>query len=228
MKAKVFSAAFRSTIPVLLGYSAIGLAFGMLLYYSGLPMFLAPLMSIVIFAGAAQFIGIGLFASNAGFAEIATVILLVNARHMVYGLSLLENFKGTKPYKPYLIFALTDETYGLLTTIDPPEDVDRGRFYFFIAILNHSYWVTASILGYIAGSYIPISMEGLEFALTALFVVLLIEQIKSTDKAMPFLIAGASAVGCYFLFPDNMLITALGISIVILIVSMRGWRRNGD
>ena len=228
MRHRTFTAAFRSTIPVLLGYLAIGLAFGMLLYYSGLPMFLAPLMSILIYAGAGQFVGIGLFAADAGLAEIATVILLVNARHMVYGLSLLEKFKGTKPYKPYLIFALTDETYGLLTTIDPPEDVERGRFYFFIALLNHCYWVSASVLGYIAGSYVPISMEGLEFALTALFVVLLIEQIKATDKVMPFLIAGISAVACYFLFPDNMLITALGISIVILTVSMRGWRRNGD
>jgi 4-azaleucine resistance transporter AzlC len=228
VKEKVFSAAFRATIPVLLGYLAIGLAFGMLLCYSGLPMFLAPLMSILIYAGAGQFVGIGLLSTNAGLAEIATVILLVNARHTVYGLSLLEKFKGTGPYKPYLIFALTDETYGLLTTIDPPQGIDRGRFYFLVALLNHSYWVTASILGYIAGSYIPISMEGLEFALTALFVVLLIEQIKSTDKAMPFFIAGISSVAGTILFPENMLIMALAISIVILLISMGGWRRNGD
>ena len=127
---KCFKEAFRCTIPVLLGYLAIGIAFGLLLTDAGYHWLLALFMSITIYAGAGQYIAVSMFAQNAGFTEIALVTLLVNARHMVYGLSLLDKFRNTKPITPYLIFALTDETYSLLTTVTVPDGVKKREFYY--------------------------------------------------------------------------------------------------
>lgn len=219
-KTSTFLAAFRSTIPVLLGYAAIGLAFGLLLYKTGLPLYFAPLMSIFIYAGSGQFIGIGMLAAGAGYLEIASVTLLINARHMVYGISVREIFGKTGRAKPYMIFSLTDETYALLTTLETPSDIDQTRFYVFIAGLNQLYWVTASVVGFIVGRLLPFSTEGLDFALTALFVVLLIEQWKNCKVKLPFFIAGACAVlALIFLEKNNMLIVSIvgAIGIVLLL-----------
>jgi 4-azaleucine resistance transporter AzlC len=219
---KTLSAAFKATIPVLLGYLAIGVAFGLLLIHAGYPWYLSLIMSVLIYAGAGQYIAVGLFASNAGLADIATVTLLVNARHMVYGLSLIDSFKGTGCYKPYLIFALTDETYALLTTVAVPEGVDRKRFYFDISILDQSYWVAGSVLGALIGAIIPINTEGLDFALTALFVVLLIEQYKACDRKFPFLIAGVCSIAALILIgPANMLIVSIAASVFLLFLLRR-------
>jgi len=220
--------AFRATIPVLLGYTAIGLAFGLLLYKTGLPLIFAPLMSIFIYAGSGQFIGIGLLAAGAGYIEIASVTLLINARHMVYGMSVREIFKAAGRAKPYMIFSLTDETYGLLTTIKTPDDIDSSRFYFYIAVLNHFYWVTASILGFLIGKVLPISTEGLDFALTALFVVLLIEQWKNCKVKLPFFIAGSCAVLALFLLEkNNMLIVSILSAMGILLLLKKVIERYG-
>ena len=148
----VIQSAFIVTVPVLLGYTAIGIAFGLLTVSFGFPWWVVVIMSSLIYAGAGQYIGIELLATGAGIPEMALVTLLVNARHMVYGLSLQQKFIGTGPYKPYLIFALTDETYALLTTVTPPADADRPRFYFFIALLDHSYWILAGMAGFFLGN----------------------------------------------------------------------------
>jgi 4-azaleucine resistance transporter AzlC len=176
-------------------------------------------MSAVVYAGAGQFIGVGLLTAGSGFPEIGLVTLLVNARHMVYGLSLIDKFERTGPYKPYLIFALTDETYALLTTISVPENTEEKTFYFLLSLLNHSYWLTATMIGFFAGRLIPFNTEGLDFALTALFVVLLIEQAKAHRRRLPFVIAFAVSVAAALLLgPGNMLIISLVSSIVILIL----------
>jgi 4-azaleucine resistance transporter AzlC len=185
-------------------------------------------MSAVVYAGAGQFIGVGLLAAGSGLPEIALVTLLVNARHMVYGLSLIDNFERTGPYKPYLIFALTDETYALLTTISVPENTDGKKFYFFLSLLNHSYWLTATMIGFFAGRLIPFNTAGLDFALTALFVVLLIEQVKTHRTRLPFIIAAAVSITTAILLGQgNMLIISLVVSIALLIIG-RGRVGNGS
>ena len=173
-----FFKAFKITLPVLFGYLAIGIAFGLVLIEKGYPWWLAPLMSIVIFAGAGQFVAVPLFAANTPISAILVTELLLNISKIVYGLSLINKFNKCGKYKPYLIFALTDETYSLLTTTEIPEDADTGKFCFTIAALDQSYWVFGSILGTLIGSVIPFSLTGVDFALTALFIVLFIDQIQ--------------------------------------------------
>ena len=225
---RTFPLAFRATIPVLLGYTAIGLAFGLLLFETGLPLFFAPLMSIFIYAGSGQFIGIGLLAAGAGYAEIASITLLINARHAVYGISVRDIFSRTGRAKPYMIFSLTDETYALLTTLKPPGDVHLPHFYFFIAFLNHCYWVSASVLGFVIGKIIPVSTEGLDFALTALFVVLLIEQWKNCEVKLPFFIAaGCAAAGLFVLQKNTMLIVSIVSAICIVLLLKKVIERHG-
>lgn len=215
---KTLAAAFKASVPVLLGYIAIGIAFGLLLIHAGYPWYLALLMSVIIYAGAAQYIAVGLFAANASFADIATVTLLVNARHMVYGLSLIDKFKDAGAFKPYLIFALTDETYALLTSVPVPSGIERKRFYFYISVLDQIYWIAGSVLGALIGTLIPVNTEGLDFALTALFIVLLIEQYKTCDRKFPFIVAAACSILALILIgPANMLIVSIVASVLLLV-----------
>jgi 4-azaleucine resistance transporter AzlC len=219
---KSFTQAFVATIPVLLGYCAIGLAFGLLLVKGGYPWLIAPLMSTLIYAGALQYIALPMFAQNLSLAEIAIVTLLVNSRHIVYGLSLLEKFRSTKPYTWYMIFALTDETYSLLTSIRLPDDANERKFYFYVSLLDQGYWVIGSTVGALIGTSIHFNTKGLDFALTALFVVLLIEQIKICNSNIPFVIAAVSSACVLLIFgPQNMLILAIIFSIVLLFVARR-------
>jgi 4-azaleucine resistance transporter AzlC len=212
----------KTTLPVFLGYSAIGLAFGLLLQRSGFPWYLATIMSVLIYAGAAQFLAVGMFTGGAGLVSIAVATLLVNARHMVYGLSMLDRFSDAGRAKPYLVFALTDETYAVLTSTRIPPDVDRRRAMLYISALDQSYWVLASTFGALAGTFVPIDTQGLEFALNALFMVLLIEQWKIARSKLPFVIAGLCTLAAYLLAgPENMLIAAIVASIVVLLLLRR-------
>jgi 4-azaleucine resistance transporter AzlC len=215
----VLGAAFKASIPVLLGYVTIGFAFGLLLVKSGQPWWLAPLMSVIVYAGAAQFMAVGLLAAGTSIAEMAVLVFVINARHMVYGLSLLDRYAACRRWKAYLIYALTDETYGILTTIEPPAGAssDRGResFYAAVSALDQSYWVLGSAVGALIGGAIPFDTRGIDFALTALFIVLLVEQMRSVRKAAPYIVATA-ATGAALLAvgPANLLIVAILASIV--------------
>jgi 4-azaleucine resistance transporter AzlC len=207
--------AFSASIPVLLGYVTIGFAFGILLVKSGQPWWLAPIMSLVVYAGAAQFMAVGLLASGTGIAQIAILTLVINARHMVYGLSLLERFGACRRFKAYLVFALTDETYGILTTVEPPSGADRESFYAAVSALDQSYWVIGSLVGALIGGLVPFDGRGMEFALTALFIVLLVEQIRSVRKAAPYLVATvATGAALLLVGPANLLIVAILASII--------------
>lgn len=188
--------AFRASVPVLFGYIPIGIAFGFLLVKAGLEWYWAPIMCLTIYAGAAQYLAIPLITNGTALGEIALAIFLVNARHMVYGFSLLERFSHFRWAKPYLIFGLTDETYGLLTTVEPPVGGDHEQFDFWITLLDQFYWTLGSTLGAILGSVILWEAPGLEFALTALFIVLLVEQIRSLRRPAPFVLA---ALGVFIL-----------------------------
>ncbi|AHC16141.1 AzlC family ABC transporter permease [Salinispira pacifica] len=186
---RTFISALRSTIPVFFGYMSIGIAFGFLLVTSGVHWIWALIISVAVFAGAAQFLAVGLISSGSSPVEIGIAVFLINARHMVYGLSLLERFQFFRRFKAYIIFGLTDETYGLLTTVEAPEGSDPEVFDFYITLLNHSYWILGSVSGALLGRVLPYDAPGIEFSMTALFTVLLIEQIKSIRKAAPFVLA---------------------------------------
>lgn len=218
-----FFFALRQTIPVLMGYLAIGLAFGLMLAGAQFPWWLAPVMCLVIYAGAAQYLAVGLFAANAGLAESALMVFLINARHMVYGVSLLERFRGMGAAKAYLIFALTDETYALMSGLKEPEGLDRKKIYLFISGLDQAYWTIGGLAGALAGSFLPIPTAGLGFALTALFMVLVVEQARerldSLLRFSPVIIGVAACTLAWLCFgKGNMLLPAIGIGIFALVV----------
>ena len=222
MNKPLLQAAFKETIPVLFGYIPLGMAFGILFNELGFHWIYATLMSITIYAGAGQFMAVGLLANHAGFIEVAITTLLLNSRHLFYGISLLNKFKIRGWRKFYLIFGLTDETYSLLTGTRPPEDKKETNFYLLITALDHSYWVIGSTIGAILGANMTIDTTGLDFTLPALFMVLAIEQYKVIRESRPFIMAGAVAFLSIWLFSrDNMLLMSILLSIVVLLVFRR-------
>ena len=201
----------------MMGYGVLGFAFGLLLVSFEYPWYLAPIMSIFIYAGALQFIAINFFNVKAGFVDIAIASYFVNVRQSFYGLSLLKRFKKSGKLKAYLIFGLTDETYALLTTIKDDENLKKRWYYFFLTLFNQSYWFTGSTLGAIVGSNIKFNTAGLEFSLTSLFVVLCIEQYKNLKNIVPFLIGGFSSIVALIFVPsDKVLIFSIFVSLILL------------
>jgi 4-azaleucine resistance transporter AzlC len=211
--------AFKTTAPVLFGYIPMGMAFGVLFNDLGFHWIYATLMSLVIYAGAAQFMAIGLLANHAGFMEVAITTLLLNSRHLFYGISLINKFKTDWLRKFYLIFGLTDETYSLLSSTRPTDDKEQTDFYLLITVLNHSYWIIGSTLGAIVGANMSFNTAGLGFTLPALFMVLAIEQYKSVRESWPFLMAFVVAFLSIWLFSrDNMLLMSILLSIIVLLL----------
>jgi len=222
MNKSLFLSAFKTTAPVLFGYIPMGMAFGILFNELGFHWIYATLMATVIYAGAAQFMAVGLLANHAGFMEVAITTLLLNSRHLFYGISLINKFKTHWLRKFYLIFGLTDETYSLLTGTRPTDDKDQINFYLLITVLNHSYWIIGSTLGAILGANMSFNTTGLEFTLPALFTVLAIEQYKSVRESWPFVMAGSIAFLSIWLFSrDNMLLMSILLSIIALLLSRR-------
>ncbi|MAD42143.1 MAG: branched-chain amino acid transporter AzlC [Arcobacter sp.] len=207
----------------MMGYGVLGFAFGLLLVSFEYSWYLAPLMSLFIYAGALQFVAINFFNAKAGFVDIAIATWFINIRQSFYGLSLLKRFKKTGKLKPYLIFGLTDETYALLTTIKDDDQLKKRWYYFFLTAFNQSYWFIGSTLGAIVGSNIKFNTAGLEFSLTALFVVLCIEQYKNLQNMVPFIIGAVASLIALFTVPsDKMLI----ISIILALLLMFTFRRR--
>jgi len=212
----VLSLAMKASVPVLLGYVTLGIAFGLTLVAADFPWWLAPIMAVFVYAGAAQFMAIGLLQQGANLAEIALLTFLMNARHMVYGLSLLKPFSQSGAWKPYLVFGLTDETYGLLTTIKTPPTVDETKFCAAVTMLNQSYWILGCTIGALVGSALRFDTTGLDFALTALFIVLLVEQMRVVKQPEPYI---ATLVACFvalFVSPRNFLLVALALATGIM------------
>ncbi|MFT5835373.1 MAG: 4-azaleucine resistance transporter AzlC [Sulfurimonas sp.] len=217
-----FKKALSISVPVMMGYLVLGFAFGLLLSSFNYDWYLAPIMSIFIYAGALQFVAIGFFNAKLGLIDIAIASLFVNIRQSFYGLSFLKRFRDTGKIKQYLIFGLTDETYALLTTIKDEEGLSKKHFYFFLTMLNQSYWILGSTVGAIIGSNISFNTQGLEFSLTALFVVLCIEQYKNLKNIYPFLIGGfASVTSMIFVPTDKMLIASIIIAMLILLFAQK-------
>ena len=210
----VFVRAFTYSIPVLLGYLAIGMAFGLLLSNAGYPIWLAFFMSLWMYAGAGQYIAVGLFATGTTLLEACLIQFVVNARHIAYGFSMINRIPKNF-FKPYIIFSMTDETFALLSSLPsgekeglPPPGKERDRFIFYVSILDHGYWITGSIIGAAIGTIIPFSLEGIGFALTALFIVLMIEQIYRVKKPGVFIVSAMAALLAVFLLPGRITLLA--------------------
>ena len=223
MDRKALAAAFPVTLPVLMGYLAIGIAFGLMLQEIGYNFIWAFFMSLTIYAGSGQYLGVTLLSAAAGLGTVAVMTLLINFRHLVYGLSMLEKFRGMGWRKLYMIFSLTDETYALLSSARAPVGVDPKNFYFAIALLDQSYWILGSVIGAVAGAVIPFSTEGVDFAMTALFVVIAVDQWKAYKKHLPALIGGAVTVVFLIILgsvfgQDQMLLISLGVIVLLLLI----------
>ena len=229
-----FLQALKITTPVFFGYIAIGIPFGFMLVSKGYPWWMSIVMSATMYAGAGQYVAVGLFASGATLYTIAITELFVNIRHIVYGLSLITPFKNVGRWKPYLIFALTDETYALLTGCSVPKGAEPGPFYGTIALLDQSYWILGSVIGAVAGNFIPKKyIAGVDFALCALFTVLLIEQIKKSHDIVPPVIglvttAGAIVLSKFGILPSqNILLVSIVLGIAAIVI-VRGRRTVGS
>ena len=223
MDRKALTAAFPVTVPVLMGYLAIGIAFGLMLQEIGYNFIWAFFMSLTIYAGSGQYLGVTLLGAAASLGTVAVMTLLINFRHLVYGLSMLEKFRGMGPRKLYMIFSLTDETYALLSSARAPVGVDPRNFYFAIALLDQSYWILGSVIGAVAGALIPFSTEGVDFAMTALFVVIAVDQWRSYRRHLPAVLgAGVTVLFLivlgHFFGQDQMLLISLGVIVLCLLV----------
>lgn len=216
---KTIAAAFPVTIPVLMGYLAIGLAFGLMLQSAGYGVLWAFLMSLTIYAGSGQYLGVSLLATGAPLAQVAFLTLMINFRHLVYGLSMLEKFRGMGKRKLYMIFSLTDETYALLSSVKAPEGVDEHDYYFTIAWMNHSYWIAGSVLGSVLGAALGFDTTGVDFAMTALFIVIAVGQWKAAGSHIPALLgAVATLMSLVVVGAEDMLLPALGIIVLVLVL----------
>ena len=209
-----------------MGYLSIGIAFGILLRATGFGPLWAVFMSLTVYAGSSQFLECNLLAQAAPLAQVALMTLLLNFRHLFYGLSLLDKYKGAGVKTPYLIFSLTDETYALLTGVRPPIGKDPHTFYLTIALLNQGYWVAGSLLGAAVGSFFTFNTAGIDFAMTSLFVAIAADQwralgMKGIKKHLPALIGcGCTLISLILFGADKLLIPAL-IAMCFLLVLFR-------
>lgn len=219
---KAFRSAVPYTAPVFFGYIFLGTTYGILLNSSGYGVLWALLTSVFIYAGSMQFVLIGLLSGPVNLLNAFLLTLSVNARHVTYGISMLGRFREMGKKKPYLIHALTDETYSLLCGIQPPEGVESGDFYLAVSVLNQCYWVAGSVIGSLAGSLLSFNTRGIEFALTAMFVAMLVGQWESQKNHIPALAGLSLSVICLVVFgPSSFLIPAI-IAIVACLMLMRG------
>lgn len=216
--AAALRAAFPATIPVLTGYLCIGMAYGLLMANAGYGVFWALLLSLLCYAGSMEFVAVSLL--TAGFDPVQALLmaLMINARHAFYGLSMLEKYRGTGWARPFLIFSLTDETFSLVSTLEPPDGVTRRDFYFWISLLDYLYWQVGSVLGALIGGLLPFDTTGLDFALTALFIVLFLEQWRKRENRPAALIGlGCTVVSLAVVGADRLVIPAMVLILAVLL-----------
>ena len=208
--------AWITSVPVMAGYIVLGIGFGILLREKGYGVLWAAAMSVFIYAGSLQYVGVSMIASSASLLTALITSFAVNARHLFYSISMLAKYRDAGKYKPYMIFALTDETYSLLSGGKIPEGCDPHFYRFMVSLFNHSYWVLGSVSGSLLGAALPFSTRGIEFSMTALFVASFTEQWLDTKDHTSALCGLFSSLVCLsvfgaenFLIPSMLLITAV-------------------
>lgn len=225
--ARAFRAAFPYTVPVLTGYLFIGTAFGVMYQEKGYGVLWAVLMSMVVYAGSGQYLAVNFFAPGVSFASVIFMTFMVNVRHIFYGLSLLERFARAGKKRLYLIFSLTDETYSLLCTTKIPEGVPEDKFLFAIALLDQLYWVAGSAIGALAGALVPFNAEGIDFAMTALFIVIFVEQWMAGGNRIPAAIGLLSTALLRIICGiDNFILPSMICIMLCLILGRKRLEKN--
>ncbi len=210
---------FKRSIPIMVGFFPVGIAYGILMANAGYNFVWSGFTSLVVFAGSLQMLMISFFQSDMSLFTIIITALLLNSRHIFYGLSFIEKFNSYGKWKWFLIYGLPDESYSLLCSYKPTEGVEEKWVHIFSTAFIWLYWIVFSMLGGIIGSFITFNTAGIDFALTALFIVILIEQIKGADSILPAMIAiAASVLMIALLGADSFLLPALVITVIILIV----------
>lgn len=204
------------------GYIVLGIGFGILLRSAGYGVLWAFSMSALMYAGSMQYVGIGLIAGGASVLTTALTTLMVNARHLFYSISMIDRYKNSGRFKPYLIFALTDETYSLLCDGTVPREVDAGLYRFLVSLFDHCYWVAGSVIGSLLGSVLPFSTEGIEFSMTALFVASLTEQWLTRRDHIPALTGLVSSLLCLIVFGADRFLIPTMLLITLVLTLIRG------
>ena len=215
MKRKALRAAFPYTLPICVGFLFLGVSYGFLMRSQGFSFVYPLLMSICIFAGSMEFVTVELLLSAFAPLHAFLLALMVNARHLFYGLSMLQKYRGTGWKKFYLIFGMCDESFSINCTVEPPAGVDRGRFMFFVTLLNQIYWVTGATAGALLGYVIHFDTTGIEFVMTALFVVMFLDQWEEAKDHRPALVGlGCSAACLLALGADGFIVPAMALIIL--------------
>ena len=215
---KTAAYAFHHSIPILIGFFPVGLAYGLLMQQAGYNFLWSGACSLFVLAGSLQFLMVTFFAGGVSLATVAVLALLLNSRHLFFGISFLEKFKEYGPWKYFLIYGLTDESYSLLCSYIPRDDVEEKWVHIFDTALIWSYWILFSMFGCLTGTLLPFDMTGVDFAMTALFIVILINQLEHCESKLPAAVSFVSALACLLIFgPDNFLLPSLAATVVALI-----------
>jgi len=225
---KAFVTAFPYTIPIFAGFIFLGMAYGIYMHTSGFSFWYPMLMSLTIFGGSLEFVAVTMLLSS--FAPLQTLFmaLLIQARHLFYGISMLNKFKGLGWKKFYLIFGMCDESFSINYSAKIPEDVDKGWFMFFVTLLNHFYWVAGATLGGLLGEHIHFNTEGLDFVMTALFVVIFLEQLLKEKKHYTAIIGLLVSAGCLFYFgADGFMLPTMAAILFLLTIFRRPIEKAG-
>ena len=222
---KLLKKVLIKTLPVFTGYMVLGMGFGILMVKNGYGMSWILLMSLFIYAGSMQYLGISLLTAGAGILQTALTTLMVNARHLFYGISMVEKYKKMGKYKPYLIFSLTDETYSLVC--NEGEEAEDKNFYLLVSVCNHFYWVTGSMLGGAVGHLISFDTAGIEFSMTALFLTVFIEQWLGTKEHFPAVAGLGISLLCLLFFGKEKFLIPSMIFITLCLILYRKKKREG-
>lgn len=224
MRQKIIKQAFIKSIPVMAGYVVLGIGFGILLRGAGYGVLWAFAMSAFIYAGSMQYVGVSLLTGGASILTTALTTFMVNARHLFYSISMVDRYKDAGKYKPYMIFALTDETYSLLSDGEDPfkNEEALNNYRFWVSLFDQSYWVTGCVLGSLLGAVIPFSAKGIEFSMTALFIASFTEQWLTTRDHIPALTGLLSTLACLVIFDAERFLIPAMLLITLILTLVRG------
>ncbi len=226
---KAFKAAFPKTLPILAGFGFLGITYGIYMRVSGFSFIYPMIMSLTIFGGSLEFVAVSMLLSKFAPLQTLLMVLMIQARHLFYGISMLEKYKGTGWKKFYLIFGMCDESFSINYSTDVPEGVDSGWFMFFVTALDQFYWVASATIGGLLGSLITFNTEGLDFAMTALFVVIFLEQWMKDKQHMTAYIGLAVSIVCLLIFgADSFLIPTMACIVVGLTVLRKPIEKRGE
>ena len=223
---KTIKHAFLASLPVMAGYVVLGMGFGILLQDKGYGWWWAILMSLTIYAGSMQYVAVDLLSGGASLIAAALMTVMVNIRHLFYGITMLDRYSKTGKEKPYLIFALTDETFSLVCSPNLPEGVEEHGYYFWVSLMDQCYWVFGSFLGGLIGASVEFNSAGIDFAMTALFVVIFVEQWEKAENHLPAMIGVVISVICLLIFGASSFLIPSMIGITAALLVAQKWLKE--